>query len=68
MSVAIYFAVALFVDALLPSSVFAAEATSASGPVYDASSTIWVLLAAMLVFFMQAGFGMVEAGLIRAKN
>ncbi len=68
MSVAIYVAVVLFVDALLPSSVFAAEATSASGPVYDASSTIWVLLAAMLVFFMQAGFGMVEAGLIRAKN
>jgi len=30
--------------------------------------TIWVLLAAFLVFFMQAGFGMVEAGFIRAKN
>ena len=27
-----------------------------------------MLLAAILVFFMQAGFGMVEAGLIRAKN
>jgi Amt family ammonium transporter len=30
--------------------------------------TVWVLLAAFLVFFMQAGFGMVEAGFIRAKN
>jgi Amt family ammonium transporter len=30
--------------------------------------TAWVLLAAFLVFFMQAGFGMLEAGLIRAKN
>ncbi len=30
--------------------------------------TIWVLIAAFLVFFMQAGFGMVEAGFIRAKN
>ncbi|NIA21764.1 MAG: ammonium transporter [Anaerolineaceae bacterium] len=30
--------------------------------------TIWVLVAAFLVFFMQAGFGMVEAGFIRAKN
>jgi Amt family ammonium transporter len=30
--------------------------------------TVWVLLAAFLVFFMQAGFGMVEIGLIRAKN
>jgi len=31
-------------------------------------STVWVLVAAFLVFFMQAGFGMVEAGFIRAKN
>ena len=31
-------------------------------------NTLWVLLAAFLVFFMQAGFGMVEAGFIRAKN
>jgi len=30
--------------------------------------TIWVLLGAFLVFFMQAGFGMIEAGFIRAKN
>lgn len=30
--------------------------------------TLWVLLAAFMVFFMQAGFGMVEAGFIRAKN
>jgi len=33
-----------------------------------AVDTVWVLIAAFLVFFMQAGFGMVEAGLIRAKN
>ncbi len=30
--------------------------------------TMWVTIAAMLVFFMQAGFGMVEAGFIRSKN
>lgn len=30
--------------------------------------TVWVLLAAMLVFFMNAGFGLVESGLCRAKN
>ncbi len=30
--------------------------------------TVWVLIAAFFVFFMQAGFGMVEAGFIRAKN
>ena len=33
-----------------------------------AIDTIWVLLGAFLVFFMQAGFGMVEAGFIRSKN
>ncbi len=30
--------------------------------------TVWVLLAAMLVFFMQPGFALVEAGFTRAKN
>jgi len=29
---------------------------------------LWVLVAAVLVFIMQAGFGMVEAGMTRAKN
>src|SRR3989344_4705066 len=31
-------------------------------------NTVWVLLAAFLVFFMQAGFALVEAGFTRAKN
>ena len=31
-------------------------------------NTVWVLIAAFLVFFMQAGFGMLEAGFTRAKN
>lgn len=31
-------------------------------------NTSWTLAAAFLVFFMQAGFGMLEAGMIRAKN
>ena len=30
--------------------------------------TMWTLLAAFLVFFMQAGFAMVEIGFTRAKN
>lgn len=29
---------------------------------------LWVLMAGVLVFIMQAGFGMVEAGMTRAKN
>ena len=35
---------------------------------YSSVDTIWVLLGAALVFFMQAGFAMVETGLTRAKN
>ncbi|MCS7201778.1 MAG: ammonium transporter [Dictyoglomus sp.] len=33
-----------------------------------AVDNIWVLLSAFLVFFMQAGFAMVEAGFTRSKN
>ena len=35
---------------------------------YSATDVIWVLVAAILVFFMQAGFALCEAGLTRAKN
>lgn len=31
-------------------------------------NTLWVLIAAALVFFMQAGFALVEAGFTRSKN
>jgi len=47
-------------------TVFAAETTAASNAI--AIDTIWTLLAAILVFFMQAGFAMVESGFTRAKN
>lgn len=33
-----------------------------------ALDTVWVLIAAFLVFFMNLGFAMVESGLCRAKN
>jgi ammonium transporter, Amt family len=52
---------------LLPlSSLSAAE--SGMADIIRGLNTFWVLFAAFLVFFMQAGFGMVEAGFIRAKN
>ena len=35
---------------------------------YSSVNAIWVLVAAALVFFMQAGFAMVETGFTRAKN
>jgi len=35
---------------------------------YSAIDTIWILFGAVLVFFMQAGFAMLETGFTRAKN
>lgn len=34
----------------------------------SATDTLWVLLGIVLVFFMQAGFAILESGLTRAKN
>jgi len=41
---------------------------ASENPALLAIDTIWVLLAAFLVFFMQAGFALVETGFTRAKN
>ncbi len=50
----------------LAAPVFADDATSASNA--KAIDLVWMLIAAFLVFFMQAGFAMVETGFTRAKN
>ncbi|HXU61823.1 MAG TPA: ammonium transporter [Polyangia bacterium] len=44
-----------------------AVAQSASHAMFSVNF-VWVLIAGFLVMFMQAGFAMVETGLIRAKN
>ena len=48
------------------------DATSIMGYVKEAVTTevfgVWFLIGAALVFFMQAGFAMVETGFTRAKN
>jgi Amt family ammonium transporter len=46
----------------------AAEVAQETEPVVSAIDTVWVLIAAFLVFFMQAGFGFLEAGFVRSKN
>jgi Amt family ammonium transporter len=38
------------------------------GDLQSAVDVVWLLVSAFLVFFMQAGFAMVETGLTRAKN
>lgn len=44
------------------------EAAAPAYALLDDVNTLWTCLAAFLVFFMQAGFMLVEAGLTRAKN
>ena len=49
----------------------AGEATALPDQIAALSSQVdwfWTCVAAFLVFFMQAGFAMVEAGFTRAKN
>jgi len=59
---------ALLLGGALPGVASAADGTISVEELSQGLSTVWVLLGAFLVFFMQAGFGMVEAGFIRAKN
>jgi Amt family ammonium transporter len=43
-------------------------ATSTIADMASSIDTVWVLVAAALVFWMQAGFALVEAGFTRSKN
>ncbi len=59
---------------LFTSTAFAADAPDvlsnrdAIALVQEHANFLWTLVAACLVFFMQAGFALVEAGFTRAKN
>lgn len=50
---------------LAPTTVLAQDEVD---PIQVTLDNVWVLMAAVLVIFMQAGFALVEAGLTRAKN
>lgn len=58
--------------AVTDTSTAPAEPAEESAPVEPAAlgdvDTLWTCLAAFLVFFMQAGFALVETGFTRAKN
>ena len=49
-----------------PNAVTPLEAATES--LQNNINIVWTCIAAFLVFFMQAGFAMVEAGFTRAKN
>ncbi|MFH1777569.1 MAG: ammonium transporter [Candidatus Omnitrophota bacterium] len=51
---------------MLPLAAFAGEDVLYASKV--GIDTLWIMIAAFMVFIMQAGFGMLEAGLIRTKS
>ena len=53
---------------MLLMDIDAAEMKEAAVSIVNGVDTIWVLLGAILVFWMQPGFALVEAGMTRAKN
>ncbi|SMC22476.1 ammonium transporter [Desulfacinum hydrothermale DSM 13146] len=55
-----------FVTLMLPATALADGPTAAD--VQTHLDYVWTLMAAALVFFMQAGFALVETGFTRAKN
>lgn len=64
-----YLLLSILAILMKPSVIFAQDEISESITLLQSNlDTVWVLVAAFLVFFMQAGFAMVEAGFTRAKN
>ena len=68
-------ALAILIACCLTTDMYAQTAVAADSVVTDTVAqlvsgvnTVWMLLAAMLVFFMQPGFALVEAGFTRTKN
>ena len=64
----IVFMMSLFLFLIISVKVFAEEAADTVGQLRLDTDILWTCLAAFLVFFMQAGFAMVESGFTRAKN
>src|SRR6187455_303471 len=76
-------AVALVLMAVFPTIIWAQDAAPAAAPDLAAQvaelqtklgntkvamDTVWVLITAFLVFWMNAGFALVESGMCRVKN
>ena len=73
-----YFKSIAFLLLVVPMFLFADEAATVANPAQETANaiqtltvgldTLWVLVAGMLVFFMNAGFALVESGFAQSKN
>ena len=62
----LYFSLVAASLCLVSAGVIAAPPSLES--IQGSVDTVWILLAGSLVFFMQAGFALLESGLVRSKN
>ena len=60
--------VLLLMEWFIPTAVHAATGASTPTPTMNAVNTAWTLIAAFLVFCMQVGFVMLEAGFARSRE
>ena len=67
-SIAFCFTTDIFAQATSTTDSTAIATPDTVGELTNGLNTVWMLLAAMLVFFMQPGFALVEAGFTRVKN
>src|SRR5215813_2052934 len=65
--VTVVLVIALYTGAV-DSSVLAAEAETKAADIVNPINTVWTLVAAFLVFGMQVGFTMLEAGFCRSRE
>ncbi len=68
LGIALLFAAYILGGSLIGSAVHAADPVMAANDIINPINTLWVLLAAFLVFGMQAGFTMLEAGFCRSRE
>ncbi len=68
LGIAVLFMAITAISGIFFSKVLAADAPVQAADIVNPINTIWVLIAAFLVFGMQVGFTMLEAGFCRAKE
>jgi ammonium transporter, Amt family len=61
-------AIGIALAAVFPAYALAQDALSDTEYIQAVMDNLWVFIAGILVFWMQAGFALLEAGLTRAKN
>ncbi len=68
LGIAVLFLAVTAISGIFFSKVLAADAPVQAADIVNPINTIWVLIAAFLVFGMQVGFTMLEAGFCRSKE